>query len=374
MKKQKFLPRIIALTFASLLLTMTSCDEDDTSEDDGGGGNEETFSRSEMLTSMADGLIIPNLEALQVSVNDLSTAVSNFTTTTTEANLLAARAAWVEAVRDFQHTTAFGFGPGSLTLGAFPDVVGIFPVDEAQVEANLLNPDFNLAASFDRDVRGFYTVEYLIYGLDATDEEIVANFDQNRKDYLLLITDELESIFNDIAGEWNGSYRAEFIASDGTSAGSSTSLLYNEFVRDYENLKNFKVELPAGLTAGQEAPDPTLVEAYYSGISTELIELHFASSKNIWYGRDISGENLIGFEEYLESVEGGPELIAETIIAIEGIDGAIADLPAGRLADHVASQEVETLRDLLQDNTANFKSSMSSVLGISITFNSGDGD
>ncbi|MFT6998757.1 MAG: hypothetical protein ACJAQ4_002520 [Cryomorphaceae bacterium] len=32
------------------------------------------------------------------------------------------------------------------------------------------------------------------------------------------------------------------------------------------------------------------------------------------------------------------------------------------------------LRNELQSNTANFKSSMSSLLGISITFNSGDGD
>ena len=70
----------------------------------------------------------------------------------------------------------------------------------------------------------------------------------------------------------------------------------------------------------------------------------------------------------------GPALVATTIEAIGRIDTAIAALPQGRFSKNVGGQEVETLRDELQSNTANFKSSMSSLLGISITFNSGDGD
>ena len=80
------------------------------------------------------------------------------------------------------------------------------------------------------------------------------------------------------------------------------------------------------------------------------------------------------YEEYLESVVGGPALVEQTIAAIMDIESAMENLPQGRLSDHVDSQEVKTLRDQLQSNTANFKSSLSSLLGISITFNSGDGD
>jgi hypothetical protein len=190
----------------------------------------------------------------------------------------------------------------------------------------------------------------------------------------LLIVAELKNNFDQIVAEWNGSYFEEFVNSEGTSAGSSVSQLYNSFVRDYENLKNFKVELPAGLTAGQPNPDGTLVEAYYSGISTELIEEHWESSKNIWYGRTRSAEDLIGFEEYLASVMGGPALIETTKAAIVDINLEIMELPDGPLSENVDSPELVTLRDELQANTANFKSSMSSLLGISITFSSGDGD
>jgi len=360
---------LLVFTIVGMTLFLVSCNDDDGTSDDNG-----SFDRTTLLTSMADGLIIPNFERLQTSVNALESATSTFIASSTEQNLTSLRSAWVAAATDYQGCSAFGFGPGELTLGPFASVLGVFPVDEDQVEANIIDQSFSLSATFDRDIRGFYAIEYLIYGNGISEADLISGFDQERKDYLELLVNDLKETFDSIVSEWRNSYRQEFITSDGTSAGSSISLFYNEFVKDYENLKNFKIELPAGLTAGQESADPTLVEAFYSGISTSLIIAHFENSKDIWYGRTSDGEDLIGFEEYLNSVVGGPDLIETTIQAIGDIDGAIAAIPSGPFSDHVESAEAETLRDLLQSNTANFKSSMSSLLGISITFNSGDGD
>lgn len=354
-------------TFLLLLGVLVACDDDQTEET-------EQFNRSVMLENMATELIVPNFIQLQASVDQLHAATRTFTENTNEANLLALREAWVAAVTDFQHCSAFGFGPASLPLGPFADVIGVFPVDEQEVEQNIGDPAFNLAASFRRDVRGFYTVEYLIYGNDTPETAMVNNFDADRKAYLQLIVGELKTITDNIVTEWNSSYLDEFTTNDGTSAGSPVSELYNEFVKDYENLKNFKVELPAGLTAGQEGADPTLVEAYYSGISRSLIVEQFESSKNIWFGRTRNGQDIIGFEEYLNSVVGGPDLVETSKEAINDIDAAIAAIPQTRLSEQVEHPSLVTLRNELQDNTANFKSSMSSLLGISITFNSGDGD
>ncbi|MEQ8240694.1 MAG: imelysin family protein, partial [Cyclobacteriaceae bacterium] len=310
----------------------------------------------------------------QESVSKLSIATNEFVQNTNEENLLKMRAAWVEAVTNHQHCTSFGFGPANLSLGAYGTVLGVFPVDEEEVEANILKADVNLARSFSRDVRGFFTVEYLIYGNDKTEIQVIESFDQQRKDYLLLVIDELTMTTESIVNNWKTDYREKFINNDGTAAGSSVSILYNEFVKDYENIKNYKVELPAGLTAGQVSSDPTLVEAYYSGISKQLIREHFSSSKNIWMGQTRDGQDIISFEEYLVALEGGPTLVAATKAAIVEIDNALAALPDVKLSEMVDSEEVVTLRTKLQANTANFKSSMSSLLGISITFNSGDGD
>jgi len=353
-----------------LALGLYSCGDDDSNTD----VDTPEFDRAALLESVADNLIIPNFETLQASVNDLAEATNTFVQTTTEDNLIALRSEWQEAVIDHQHCSAFGFGPADLLLGTYAEVLGAFPASETKIEERILDPNFDLPNSFDRDVRGFYGVEYLIYGNGQSDSELIAGFDQDRKDYLVLIVTEMKTTFDNIVNEWNGSYRAEFIGNDETSAGSPISLYYNGFVKDYENLKNFKLELPGGLSADQENPDGTLVEAFYSGLSRDLIVEHFESSTNIWFGRTRGETETIGFRAYLESVVGGPELVTTTIAAIEDIDTAIANLPQGRLSDNVDSDEVRILRDELQANTANFKSSIVSLLGLTITFNSGDGD
>lgn len=362
----KFTTLILFLGLCSL--GFSSCDNDT------GEMMTPGFDRAGLLSSIGNELIIPNFTALQSSVDDMARAAEAFVQMSTEEKLLTLRQAWEQAVVDHQHCSAFGFGPANLLLGPYAEVLGVFPVNEVEVEQNLLNPNFDLANSFDRDIRGFYTIEYLIFGDGVSNADLIAGFDQNRKDYLILIIGELESTFDNIVTEWTNGYLQSFIENDGTAAGSSISLLYNSFVKDYENLKNFKVELPAGLSAGQSGPDGQLVEALYSGISSDLIEAHFASSKNIWQGMSRNDEVIIGFDDYLNAVVGGLELVTQTETAIQDIDQVIADLPRGRLSEQVDNSILGDLRDQLQANTANFKSSMSSLLGISITFNSGDGD
>ena len=363
--------RILFLSLFIIGFTITSCKK---KSEKNNHINEGDFDRSAMLTDVADLIIIPNFEVLQTEVNELKSAIVSFNETTDESNLNTVRTAWVDVAMAHQHCSAFGFGPGKLLLRSYSSVLGVFPVNETAVEANITDESFDLSNSFSKDVRGIYTIEYLIYREGLTDDEIIRSFDDDRKNYLLLITNELKSNFDKIVSEWNGSYRSEFISSTGTSAGSSLSLYYNEFVKDYENLKNFKLELPAGLTAGFETPDPTLVEAYYSGISRDLIVEHFKSSTNIWSGTTKDGTNIRGFEEYLAILVGGPELAAQTNTAIREIKELINDLPIGNLSDNISDASIEALRDKLQDNTANFKSSLSSILGISITYSSGDGD
>lgn len=352
-----------------LSVIISSCDKEDEEEE----SSDTASFRTEMLKDVADNLIIPNFEILSSDVNSLHNSIESFNKNPNEQNLLDVRTKWKSAVKSHQHCSAFGFGPGSLLLGPYANVLGVFPVDESEVEDNILIDDFDLANSFSVDIRGFYTIEYLIWRDGLTNQEVINSFDQNRKDYLLLVSTELKTTFDEIVAEWGSGYRSDFVNNNGTAAGSSLSLYYNEFVKDYENLKNFKLELPAGLSAGQTNSDPTLVEAYYSGISTELIEEHWKSNSNIWSGTSKSGSNIKGFEEYLDIIVGGPNLAEQTNNSISEIDKLVLDLP-DVLSENLDSKVVSDLRDKLQDNTANFKSSLSSLLGISITFNSGDGD
>ena len=349
---------------------LSSCGSNEVAVNDNG------FDRSTLLTNVADNLIIPSFQDLQTKVTALETASNTFTTTADATNLDALQAAWDAAMKSFVKCSPFAFGPADLPLGTFVEVLGTFPVSTTKVEANISNANFSLTSSFDKDIRGLMTVEYLIFNLND-DASVLANYGTGsdaRKNYLKAIITEIKTNIDNIANAWQGTYRTTFTGNTETSAGSPIALFYNAFVKDYENIKNFKLELPAGLQAGQTSTEPTKVEAYYSGISLDLVKEHFATSEKVWLGTGLNGTDGVGFEEYLNSIENGPSLVTQTKAKIAEITSAINAIPTGRLSDNIGSNEVKTAYNLLQENTANFKSSMSSLLGISITFTSNDGD
>jgi hypothetical protein len=181
-----------------------------------------------------------------------------------------------------------------------------------------------------------------------------------------------------VADAWNGNYKSQFLNANGTESGSSTSTFYNEFVKSFEALKNFKVGLPLGKRPGQTNVMPELVEARYSGKSLEFLKLHIQNLDQIWKGKpynsDVDG---VGFKEYLESVEGGRELIILSESQMMNVTKAVNEIPTtARFSELLTAEpfKIETLHTELQKQTRFFKSDMSSVLGIAITYSSGDGD
>ena len=227
--------------------------------------------------------------------------------------------------------------------------------------------------------RQFRRREFLIFGSAATNEDIVNTFlvAPNHKAYLAALSENLKNRIETVTNAWNAAYYAEFINNKGTDAGSSTSHLYNEFVRSFEAAKNFKLGLPLGKRPGQTQSKPQLVEAYYSGKSLECLRKHLTAIENIWYGRSKSGQDGIGFREYLEKVEGGAALITNTetqMAALRTALAAVPDSPSLSAQISAANPQLETLYTEFQKMTRYFKSDLSSLLGIAITFSSGDGD
>lgn len=366
-----FFTRINAFALAILLLGACS---DDTSTVSG------DFDRQVMLTNIADNIIIPNFANLQNQVNTLNQAVTAFTSDANQANLVALQTVWLDAHNSWQHCSTFNFGdPGNRNLGTLDQALGTFPVSTTKIENAISAQDFSLN-TFDRDVRGFLAVEYLIFG-SSGDEAVLAAYQstdpnsENRKQYLQAVVTEIKDEIDDVNLEWQ-SYRDTFIASDGTSAGSSVSLLFNSFSQSYEAVKNFKVGLPAGKRPGQNAPEPDKVEAFFSGKSRDFILQHLDAVEDIWLGSNRSGSDGIGFEEYLLSVEGGAQLVEDTRNQLEVVKNSLNAIPQTPLSETIVNNidVVDQAHTELQKHTRFFKSEMASLLGISITFNSGDGD
>lgn len=364
------MPYFIFICF--LLTGIISCKPEKNTDDN----KQDAFQKKDMLRNMAEQIIIPNLSALQLSMNQLSLSLDSLVLQPTPERLENARQSWNTTFIDFLHCNAFNFGPGEKSIvGTFHENLGIWPVNVLRLEERISqsNTNFN---DFERDTRGFQAMEYLLFGTDALlklQDTVQGN---KRKAYLIALRDHARTWIQDMNTGWSG-YKETFISSDGKDVGSSTALLYNEFLKSYEAIKNFKIGLPAGNRAGQTQAEPEKVESYYSSKSVQHIRENFISVENIWRGKSRSGTDGLGFDDWLNTLQDGQNLKAQTEAQFAVVH-----------AQNTTFQDSEVLSQLIQSDlprvqnwyieyqkcTRYIKSDLSSLIGIAITFSSSDGD
>lgn len=373
MFQQRFSTWLKICTGVALLLNLGACDNNASTD------NDPTFDRSAMLQHYANNLIVPAYTQLQASVAQLQTQVATLTTNPSSTAVVAAQAAWSNAYQTWQRANGYNFGPAGeqgIRRGLIEEI-GTFPAAEGKIEAFIANNDASLN-NFDRDARGFLALEYLLFGKNTTPANLATQLQGSsaRRTYTLALANHLKTRVDEVVQAW-ATYAPTFASNAGTDVGSSTSQLYNEFVRSFEAIKNFKVGLPAGKRPGQVKAEPQLLEAYYSGQSLAMIRQHLLAIEAIYYGRGNNGNSGPGLKDYLATTTGGPELIALTEAQWQKVKAALDQVPTSTpfealvAANHPA---VDNLHTELQKHTRFFKSDMSSLLGIAITFSSGDGD
>jgi uncharacterized protein len=346
---------------------------------DSGENKTDNFDRTVLLQNYADNLIVPGYDSLLADVEALQQATAALTENATTTTLQTAQESWLEAYKTWQYVNGYNFGPGGeegLKKG-LSEEIGTFPASATKIENIVITGTYNLN-DYNRDARGFLAIEYILFRLDDNNEAIIDSLQNvKRQQYLGALVTDLQSRVTAVADAWSGSYRDEFIAHNGTDVGSSVTQLYNEFLRSYESLKNYKLAIPLGLGVGQTETLPDNVEAYYSGASVELIKLHYSALEAIWYGKAMDGTGGIGFKDYLLSVEGGPGLVAATELQLQEIHtamNAVSNTPRLSQQIEASNADLVSLHTALQKNTRYFKSDMSSRLGLAITYSSGDGD
>ncbi|MFT5883724.1 MAG: putative lipoprotein [Arcticibacterium sp.] len=319
------------------------------------------FSRQVFLTSYADKFVIPDFKNATVKTAALMGEINLLDNA---SDLSKAQSLWREAYLAYLKVSLYNFGPAAeeVLTKSLVEEVATFPVNKTAISVKLISGDFGFT-DFKRDTRGFLALEYLLF-----DEAVQSS--PNWLSYLKEASNDVAQRIANSSNAWEN-FQSTFISNDGTAAGSSTSVMYNEFLKSFEALKNFKLGLPLGLRPGQTEALPMNVEAPFSKQNLLFLNQHFQTLKSFWIGT--SGK---GFRDYLMTVEGGPALVNSTELQVKEVEVAFekvseSDFEAGELDGNV---DLINLHTELQKLTRFFKSEMSSLLGIAITFSSGDGD
>jgi len=366
-----------SLVFTTMLCVVLICSCKKDKDEPGTNGE---FNQKSMLINYADNLIIASYQNTSVALGELTSSVGIFAQSPTTQQLEELQQKWQTLYSEWIWASLYNFGPAGEQgiKKRLVEEIATFPVDSAAVNTRIRTLDTSFA-DFKRDARGLLAIEYLLFATQESNADLVAKFQNNPKRlyYLQALISKVERQLNEVLTQWNNGYRESFIDNTGTSVGSSVSMMYNEFVRSYEMLKNFKLGIPLGKKAGQTGVEPNKVEALYSANSLLFMEENLKAVESNWLGRNKSGDNGIGWKEYIASASGGEDLIASTQSQQANISEAHAAINSTSSLFNQLTSHTATLNNLyieMQKQTRFYKSDMSSLLGISITFTDADGD
>lgn len=362
--------RVLSLITLIGLLTLVAvgCDSESPSPEP-----TDTFDRKVMLTQWADDFIIPSWTVYVSSLGELEESVSNFKTEKSAESLAIVRSHWKKAYLDWQKVSMYDIGKAE-SLG-IRNTSNIYPADVTSIEQHLKSglPNFDLPSTF--TAQGFPTIEYLIYGDNLSDEEVIAKLTGTHHGlhYLGTLVALLKNKSTEVLNDWQSTYRAEFIDRSGSSATSSVNKLANDFLFYYEKfLRAGKVGIPAGVFSNTTLPEN--VEARFApDFSQELFLTALDATQAFFNGGDPNSNK--SFAGYLNHLGDDNSLVS-------GINQQfdLARAKALTLDENFKSQVSNNntamleLYDILQKNVVYMKVDMFQKLNIKVDYVDADGD
>lgn len=360
--------------FAFILLAFSACKDDETTSTQ----PTDNFDRTAMLTHWADDIIIPGFEDYATSLAGLQAAVDAFNTNPSEAILNTLRADWLEAYELWQKVSIFDIGKAE-AIG-LRNFTNIYPTDVQGISLNIESGNYNLELPSNFDTQGFPALDYLLYGINDDDAQIVATLSQaNYAQYLSDVVARLNDLTNEVLNDWTSGYRDTFIANSASSATGSVDKLVNDFIFYYEKfLRAGKVGIPAGVFSG--TPSPIHVEAPYSGeFSKELFHVALDAVQDFFNGKNFRGAQkdygLSDYLNYLETLKNGNDL-SQTINSQFDTARHTTNELSSNFKEQVETDHIKMLEtyDELQKAVVMLKVDMVQAFSIVIDYVDADGD
>lgn len=349
-------------------------------------GTDAATDRKVMLTNIADNIILPSYANFKTTFDAMLTKADAFSAKPSQASLTEFRQAWVVAYTEWQKVELFDVGPAeSHTLRYF---FNIYPANTTGIEENIVtgsSASLDVPSSYPK--QGFPAIDYLINGLGASDEAILAKYTTaidaaKRIAYLKRITGQMNTQFTTVYSEWTGSYRDTFVNCTGLDAGCSTSKLVNGFVLHYERyIRSGKIGIPSGaMTNGVVAPEK--IESFYNkDLSLTLAKTAHQAVVDFFNGKSVkTGVEGPSLKTYLNGLGAKDSRTGTTLTDIINTQftSSAAQLNAlkGPLYDDVKTNNaaVVLVYTEMQKAVRMLKVDMTTAMSITITYTDNDGD
>jgi hypothetical protein len=379
-KNMKSLKCVFGVCVLFFVIQLTGCDnESEPSTDDN------TKDRQAILENWADNIIIPSYGNFKVKFDMMHAKAEAFQVNPNETTLGEFRSAWVDAYTEWQKVELFQFGPAEQF--ALRNYFNIYPTNTVTIQNNINNPSASLETAASYSSQGFPALDYMINGLGADDAAIVAAYTNEtegpkRLAYLERLTVRMSTLITSVMNQWIDSYRDTFITKTSLDIGSSTGIVVNSYIMQYEQyVRSGKVGIPAGIFSSS-VPLPEKVEALYKkDISKTLALTAHQAAQDFFNGKSVtSGAEGPSFKSYLDALGAKDETTGtalSTVIntAFDEAEGKINVLSQNFYTESTAntSAMVDAYTSM-QKVVRLLKVDMSSAMSITITYVDSDGD
>ncbi len=386
------------LIFVFLLTVFFACSDDDGIGKGNTNKKEDNFDRTQLTNAWVNDLWLPALTDLKNELGELEIAISDFSKTANQENLIKLRGKWLSSYKVWQHVHIFSIGVlDADNSTSFAEDMNTYPVDMLQIEENVNKaPEFSkIPLSFERhnDAQGFPSIDYLINGLASTDEGIITKLKENKyKGYLSFLNSKMKSLVENQITAVN----SIDINSVGNDKNSFFSKQINDIVQYTEKgFREAKIAIPSGtrqrfrkqfqIDAGVTfLPTPTSVESRFSSENSKILYLEsYKAIQNVYFGKKyIDGTKTTGIQNYLQflgteiMVNNQDILLDEYIVSlfknIETANNSITDNFYEQTQNY--NQNFNNTFDAIQEYVIALKGNALTAFNITIDFTDNDGD
>ncbi|MFT3908880.1 MAG: imelysin family protein [Ferruginibacter sp.] len=282
--KKILLPALLAATL------FTACKKD---HDDSNANFNAT--KDAAISDFVNKVALAGYAELKVKANTLNTAVITLNTTTTDANLDAARTAWRDLRTTWERSEGFIFGP--VEDNEYDPDTDTWPVDFVSLDALLADMSHDLSvadihALSNRALKGYHPLEYVLWGEGGT--RTAASLTDRQKTYMVSLAALLKQTADNLYNDWDaagGNYANDFL-----TAGASGNVVYPTKQAAFNDIVGGLIGICGEVGGGKMLEpfdiwpnDPVLavnsVESPFSGNSVTDFKNNIIGAYNVYLGK-----------------------------------------------------------------------------------------
>jgi predicted lipoprotein len=303
-----------------------------------------SFEATEMITNLTNDVIVAGYQNLNDGAADFLLATQNLVNTPTDENLALAQQAWKDVRVPWEQGESHIFGPvDALSIDPHLDT---WPLNTSDLEA-LLASQASFSAdelkTFNDDVQGFHTMEFLLFGDGVEDnEKSIDEMTTLESEYLSAAAEVFKTYTQSLLDAWivandpndanSPAYKDLLLTTNNDIYASQLGVveeLINGMIGIIDEVGNGKIAEPFG--SNIDNIDTSKVESQYSWNSLADFTDNIRGVQNVYRGEFSGQADKAGIIDFVNAADVDLATrvdteITDAIAAIEAIAGE-SDLP-----------------------------------------------